>query len=224
MGQELFFLKVISAYVVLLGSVVFHEYFHAWMAQRLGDDSPALLSRLTLDPRPHIDILGTVILPLIMLISGFLSGNPFLIGWAKPVPVNPYNLQNPKKDMILIGALGPITNFMLAFCFTILLKVGIFQSGSLAEALIAFAIFLNLILGIFNLIPLPPLDGSHILAGFLSPEVEIKYMRIQPFAFIILIIMSMTGILGLITFPIFHLWTYLFKLNFITPALNLLRM
>ena len=211
-------LKIVSAYVILLGSIVFHEYFHAWMGQKLGDNSPPLLERLTLDPRPHIDILGTVVLPLFV----FISGSPILIGWAKPVPINPYNLNNPKKDMMLIGASGPITNFMLAFCFTLLLKTGIFPSNSLAEAFVAFAIFLNLILATFNLIPIPPLDGSHILLGFLSPEAGNKYMKIQPFGIFIIFFLALTGILWEIISPIFYLWISLFELNFITAALTLL--
>ncbi len=218
MGQELLLLKALLAYVVLLGSVVFHEYFHACMAQRLGDNSPALRARLTLDPRPHIDKIGTVILPLIVLIIG----SPILIGWAKPVPVNVYNLRNPKKDMMLIGASGPLTNFALAFIFTLLFKTGIFPAGSLAEAFIAFTIFLNLILATFNLIPLPPLDGSHILFGLLPSDWERKYIKIQPFAIYILIFLVFTGILRLIIFPVFYIWTDLFNINFITPALTLL--
>jgi Zn-dependent protease len=214
----LLLLKVISAYIVLLGSVVFHEYFHAWMGQKLGDNSPLLLSRLTLDPRPHIDVFGTLLLPLFVLITQ----SPLLIGWAKPVPINPYNLKNPKKDMMLIGLSGPITNFILAFCFTILFKTRILPPNSLAEAFVAFAIFLNLILGIFNLFPLPPLDGSHILAGILSDEAERQYMKIQPFAFLILIFMVITGMLGFIISPIINLWIYLFRINFLTSALSLL--
>lgn len=211
-------LKALSAYIVLLGSVVFHEYCHAWTAQRLGDNSPSLLRRLTLDPRPHLDILGTVILPLIMLISG----SSILIGWAKPVPVNAYNFENPKKDMMLIGASGPTTNFILAFCSTLLLKIKIIPPGSLTESLVAFAIFLNLILGVFNLIPIPPLDGSHILLGFLPHEVGMKYMKIQNFGIFIIFFLALTGILGLIISPVFYLWVYLFNMDFITPALTLL--
>lgn len=211
-------LKVISAYIVLLGSVVFHEYFHAWMGKKLGDDSPPLLSRLTLDPRPHIDVIGTLILPLFVLISG----SPVLIGWAKPVPINPYNLKNPKKDMILIGASGPLTNFALALCFTLLLKTGILPANSLAEAFVAFAIFLNLILATFNLIPLPPLDGSHILAGLLSAKAETRYMQIQPYSIFIIIFLALTGILWMIISPVIYFWVYFFRINFLPQALTLL--
>ncbi len=211
-------LKVISAYIVLLGSVVFHEYFHAWMGKKLGDDSPLLLSRLTLDPRPHIDVIGTLILPLFVLISG----SPVLIGWAKPVPINPYNLKNPKKDMILIGASGPLTNFALALCFTLLLKTGILPANSLAEAFVAFAIFLNLILATFNLIPLPPLDGSHILAGLLSAKAETRYMQIQPYSIFIIIFLALTGILWMIISPVIYFWVYFFRINFLPQALTLL--
>ncbi|MBU1767444.1 MAG: site-2 protease family protein [Candidatus Omnitrophica bacterium] len=188
------------------------------MGQKLGDDSPPLLARLTLDPRPHIDVFGTLVLPLIALISQ----SPFLIGWAKPVPINPYNLKNPKKDMILIGISGPLTNFILAFCFTILFKTGIIPPHSLAESFVTFAILLNLILGIFNLIPLSPLDGSHILAGLLSDKAERQYMKIQPFAIYILLFMFLTGMLRFIILPIVYIWTNLFNINFITPALSLL--
>jgi len=214
----LLLLKVISAYIVLLGSVVFHEYFHAWMGKKLGDDSPPLLSRLTLDPRPHIDVIGTLILPLFVLISG----SPVLIGWAKPVPINPYNLKNPKKDMILIGASGPLTNFALALCFTLLLKTGILPANSLAEAFVAFAIFLNLILATFNLIPLPPLDGSHILAGLLSAKAETRYMQIQPYSIFIIIFLALTGILWMIISPVIYFWVYFFRINFLPQALTLL--
>ena len=148
--------------------------------------------------------------------------SPFLIGWAKPVPINTYNLKNPKKDMMLIGISGPITNFILAFCFTILFKTGVLPEHSLAESFVAFAIFLNLILGIFNLLPLPPLDGSHILAGLLSPEAEIKYMKIQSFSIFILIFMMITGVLGLIIYPVIYLWGELFKINFVPAAVTLL--
>ncbi len=216
-------LKVISAYIVFLGSLVFHEYFHAWMGRKLGDDSLILSSRLTLDPRPHIDMLGTVVFPLFLLVSSiFFSGATILVGWAKPVPINSYNLKNPKKDMMLIGISGPLTNFALAFCFTLLFKTGILPANSLAEAFVAFAIFLNLILGIFNLIPLPPLDGSHVLAGLLPPEAEMKYMQIQPYTIFIIFFLALTGILGMIISPLINLWIYLFKINFITPALTLL--
>ena len=215
-------IKVLAAYIVLLGSVVFHEYFHARTAQKFGDNNYALLKRLTLDPRPHIDIRGTVILPIIMLIFGMTTGNPFLIGWAKPVPVNSYNLRNPKKDMMLIGASGPLTNFAIAFCFTILLKTGLFTADSMAQSLIAYAVFLNLILGTFNLIPLPPLDGSHILLGILPPEAARKYIRIQPYGIFIILIMAFTGILSLIISPVFYFWVYLFRADFITPASALL--
>jgi Zn-dependent protease len=215
----LFLLKAVLTYLVLLGSVVFHEFSHAWMAKRLGDDNPLLLERLTLNPKPHIDILGTLILPLSML----LFRTPYLFGWAKPVPINHFNLRNPKKDMLLIGASGPVTNFLLAFFFTFLLKTGIFPHGSLAEAFIALVVLLNLVLGTFNLIPLAPLDGSHILFGLLPKEAETKYIRLQPFMPFILILLVFTGFLGYIIFPIFYLWTNIFNLNFVNPAMILLR-
>lgn len=198
--------------------MVFHEYFHAHTAQKLGDNNPLLLERLTLNPKPHINLIGTVILPLLLLITG----SNWLVGWANPVPVNAYNFRNPKKDMMLVGISGPLTNFALAFIFTFLLKTNILPAGSLAEAFIAFAVFLNLILAVFNLIPLPPLDGSHIIQGLLPPRMESTYTKIQPYGFLILIFLALTGILGFIIFPVIYLWGYIFKLNFIQPALTLL--
>ena len=212
-------LTILLVYIVLLSSVVFHEYFHAWMAKRLGDTSPLLQERLTLNPLPHIDIFGTVFFPLIMLILR----SPILFGWAKPVPVNPYNLSNPKRDMIWIGLSGPFANFCLAFFFTLLLRIGIINPGSLAEAFISLVIFLNLILGTFNLIPIPPLDGSHILRGLLPYEIEARYMRIQVFMPFIFIFLILTGLLGALIWPIIRLWIVVFNVNFIGPAISLLR-
>ncbi|HIE44522.1 MAG TPA: site-2 protease family protein [Candidatus Omnitrophica bacterium] len=215
----MFLQTAILAYIVLLGSVVFHEFSHAWMARKLGDESYLVAERLTLNPLPHIDILGTVILPFSML----LFRSPFLFGWAKPVAVNPSNLKNPKKDMLWIGFSGPATNFLLAFFFTLVFKIPILNSGSLAEAFVALAILLNLILGVFNLIPLPPLDGSHIVSGLLPPNLETGYNRIRPFAPFILIFLILTGILGSLIYPVIYLWTALFKVNFVNPAIFLLR-
>lgn len=206
----MFFLNAILAYIVLLGSIVLHEFSHALAAEKLGDPTPRTSGRLTLNPLPHIDILGTVILPLLMLT--LQSG--FIIGWAKPVTVNHYNLRNPKKDMMWIGLAGPGMNFALALLFTLLLKTGMITPRSLAEALILLAVLLNLVLGLFNLLPVPPLDGSHIIMGLLPHEYEEKYLRLQPFMPIIFIFLVFTGMLSFIISPFVHLWASVFQIQF----------
>jgi len=211
------FLNAILAYIVLLGSIVFHEFSHALAAEKLGDPTPRLSGRLTLNPLPHIDILGTFILPLLML----TLRTGFLVGWAKPVPVDYYHLRNPKKDMMWIGLAGPGMNFGLAFLFTLLLKIGMFSGGSLGEAIAILAVLLNLILGLFNLLPLPPLDGSHIIIGLLPPGSEEKYIRLQPFMPFILAFLVFTGILGLFIWPFIKLWSITFTVNF-APAFSFL--
>jgi Zn-dependent protease len=145
-------------------AIIVHEVAHGWMADRLGDPTARLMGRLTLNPIPHIDILGTIIVPLTL----FLFGSPFIFGWAKPVPIDPYNLKNPKKDSALISLAGPAANILMALMFSILLRIllVIFPSGAFFT-LFFYLIEFNIILAIFNLIPVSPLDGEKILVGIL---------------------------------------------------------
>jgi Zn-dependent protease len=148
-------------YLMLVGLLTFHEFGHAWTAWKCGDDTARLQGRVSLNPVVHIDIIGTVFLPLLMI---FMPGaGKFLIGWAKPVPVNPYNLNKPKRDDILVTLAGPGMNLLLAVGLVAIAKVGILaHAGPLAEYCIQAA-FLSLILCFFNLIPIPPLDGSQVM-------------------------------------------------------------
>jgi len=190
---------------VFLFAITVHEAAHGWAAHKLGDSTAYQLGRVTLNPIAHIDPIGTIIFPLLMIVMR----SPILFGWAKPVPVNPLNLRNPRRDNLLISAAGPLSNLSvacLAFLGIIILKSlspetfvekGIlFHLISGISSILYWTIMINVILAVFNLIPVPPLDGSGVLMGLLSDEAAQKYDRIRPYGFIIIILLLMTGILG----------------------------
>ena len=173
-------------YLMLVALLTFHEYGHAWMAWKCGDDTARLQGRLSLNPVAHIDPIGTVVLPLLMI---FMPGaGRFLIGWAKPVPVNPSNFNQPKRDDILVTMAGPAMNLLLAVGLVALARIGMMtQAGGMIEYCLQAA-GLSLILCFFNLIPVPPLDGSHVLrvATGMSHETYASFAR---FGFIIIIVL-----------------------------------
>ncbi len=173
--------QIVIWFVVFLLSLSVHECAHAWAAERSGDPTGRYLGRVTLNPIPHIDILGTIILPLIMITTG-----GWMFGWAKPVPFNPINLRERKLGEIFIAAAGPLSNILLVGIFLILAKV-IFRTslgeslGTMGEpvgAMLGIGISLNIILAVFNLIPIPPLDGHHILRNLLPDSVAEVYAQI----------------------------------------------
>jgi len=173
-------------YLTLVALLTFHEFGHAWTAMKCGDDTARLQGRVSLNPVVHIDPIGTVLLPLLMI---FMPGaGKFLIGWAKPVPVNPYNLNQPKRDDILVTMAGPAMNLLLAFGLVALAKAGlIFHSVPVADFFVQAA-GLSLVLCFFNLIPVPPLDGSHILRVATGMSHE-TYANLARFGFIIVIVL-----------------------------------
>jgi Zn-dependent protease len=193
---------------VLLFAITVHEAAHGWAALKMGDPTAYHLGRVTLNPIPHIDPIGTILMPLMLAIMGF----PFF-GWAKPVPVNPLNLRNPRRDNLIISAAGPLSNLTVAFIaffgFIILktLTSGLLGTnpqsfvGYLSNGIffiLYYAIVINVILATFNLIPVPPLDGSGVLLGLISDEAAQKYEKIRPYGFIIIILLWITGILRVI--------------------------
>jgi Zn-dependent protease len=193
----------------VVAAVVFHEVAHGWVAYRLGDPTAARLGRLTLNPLAHIDIFGTILVPLMLIVAH----SPFVFGYAKPVPVNYANLRNPKRDMIWVAAAGPVTNLLLALGCAILWKPLAALTGSeafsssyaaLLSAIVLMAqsgILINVTLAVFNAFPLPPLDGGRVLVGLLPEALSRKVARIEPFGFIILIVLLMTGALDRIIDP-----------------------
>ncbi len=175
---------------VLLFAVTVHEYAHGWVAERRGDSTARLSGRLTLNPIAHIDPIGTVIFPLLLYITQvhvMKIETPLIFGWAKPVPVNFRNLRNPKQDMVAVGLAGPVANIILAIFCTLFLRMGIIEPYTFIGKLFVFGIFINLLLAIFNLVPIPPLDGSRILTGLLPPRWAYNYSKLERFGFIILL-------------------------------------
>jgi len=197
--------KLLIWLIPLILAVTVHEVAHGYIANLRGDGTAKFLGRLTLNPVKHLDLLGTIMIPLALLL---LSGGRFTFGYAKPVPVNPRNLKNPRCDMALVAIAGPLANLIMALGWTILARVGVSIADShqwIAEIFIAIGISgiqINLVLCVLNLIPIPPLDGSRILNAFLSPPAALQYNRLESYGFIILIALLITGILGKILLPI----------------------
>ena len=161
--------------IILIFSVIIHEVTHGYVAQSLGDPTARLAGRLTLNPLPHLDLLGSIILPGLML----LSNSSFLFGWAKPVPYNPYNLRNARFGEALVAGAGPAVNLLLAIIFGLLVR---FAGGVLPDAFVSLAgtvVVINILLAVINLIPIPPLDGSKVLGAILPQALSIPYDRFR---------------------------------------------
>jgi len=193
----------------LLLAIILHEVSHGYVAERLGDPTARMLGRLTLNPIPHIDPIGTILVPLVLI----WSNSGFLFGWAKPVPISPVNFRNPEKGMALTAAAGPITNTLLAMISAMLLRIVLaFQGGASAESLapilsplhymLLASIQWNILLAAFNLLPILPLDGGRILKGFLPPKLSYSFGRMEPYGMVILLVLLMTNVAGLIIWPI----------------------
>jgi len=186
-------ISIVIFIVILLFSVIFHEVAHGLVADKLGDPTARFSGRLTLNPIPHIDPLWSIILPAMML----FFGSPILFGAAKPVPVNFLNFRNVRRDMALVAIAGPLTNIALAIVAALVYN---FSPGlsEIGRELLVETAGLNIILAIFNMIPVPPLDGSKVLAsllGFLDREFMYRYLDLERFGFIFVILLLLTGIL-----------------------------
>lgn len=183
-------------YVALVVMLTFHEFGHAWMASKCGDDTARHEGRVSLNPLVHIDPIGTVLMPLMMIFLS-MSGSAlagFLIGWAKPVPVNPHNLRNPKVDDILVTMAGPWMNLLLAVVFAGALKGGVLLENETMTEFCFMAIGLNLALFFFNLLPIPPLDGSQIMRVVVGMSYETYYQFARYGMLIIILVMNFTPV------------------------------
>jgi Zn-dependent protease len=196
---------VVLAFIVLLFSLTVHESAHAWTADRLGDPTARMLGRVSLNPVVHADLIGTVLFPLLAL----TTGAP-LIGWAKPVPVSVRRLAHPRRDYVIVAAAGPLSNLALAVAADLILYVvhvsPVHQgepniSAPIASMLVR-AVQLNILLAVFNLIPIPPLDGGNILSGLLPPQLARGFDRLRPFGFLILYALMLSGGLAYIIGPV----------------------
>jgi Zn-dependent protease len=198
---DLSLVQKISIWIVpvLLGITV-HEVAHGWVARKLGDNTAFMLGRLTLNPIKHVDPMGTILIPgmLLLLQAGFI------FGYARPVPINWKNLHHPKRDMALVAAAGPLANLLMAFAWALFLRLGLaLGDNGLALVYMGVAgISINGILMILNLLPLPPLDGGRVLTGLLPGPMAYTFSRIEPYGFFILIGLLVTGVLGAVLWPL----------------------
>jgi Zn-dependent protease len=191
--------KVVAWTLPVLFAITVHETAHGWMALQLGDKTAMMLGRLTLNPIRHIDPLGTILIPgLMYMMAGFM------FGWAKPVPVTWQNLKQPKRDMVLVAAAGPAANLLMAVLWALTIRIGL-ALGDTGLALVFMGvagIFINTVLMVLNLLPLPPLDGGRVMTGLLPGPLAYKFSRIEPYGFFILIGLLVTGLLGVILWPV----------------------
>ena len=185
----------------VLFAITLHEVAHGWVARLLGDNTAYAAGRLSLNPLKHIDPVGTLLVPGLLLVLG-----GFLFGWAKPVPVNYRNLKHPKRDMAIVAVAGPLTNLVMALGWAVLLKIA-FATGAkegvwVGVRLMSVAgIGINLALMVLNMIPLPPLDGGRVAVGLLPMKAAMALSRVEPYGFVILILLMVSGVLGQIIGP-----------------------
>jgi Zn-dependent protease len=201
--------------VPILIAIILHEVAHGFIANKLGDPTAKMLGRLTLNPIAHIDMFGTIIMPLLLFV--FTNGQ-FVFGYAKPVPINPYNFKNPKRDMAISAAGGPATNILLAILSVLLIKYAVVPASAFASddvvakvikplvMMLTASVTINVILASFNLIPIPPLDGGRILMGLLPNRQANALGKLEPFGMIIVLILVMTGIASYIIMPLIRLF------------------
>lgn len=181
---------IIFQIIVLIFSAIIHEYMHGWMADRLGDSTAKDQGRLTLNPIPHIDLFGSILLPFLLI----ASGSSFVFGWAKPVPFNPNNLSDKKYGIAKVAIAGPMGNFITAIFFGIILRFSVLLGLDMALInLIVIIVYINLLLGVFNLVPIPPLDGSKVLLPFLPYEWQNKILEMEKYGMILVILFIMVG-------------------------------
>ena len=217
---------IVLSVIILIFSIIIHEYGHAWMANRLGDSTAKDLGRLTLNPIPHIDIFGSILLPLFFI----LSGSGFLLAWAKPVPYNPTRIRDKKYGDLKVALSGPVSNLILATLFGLVARflplgnvlksqllsyylsndtssIISLMSGNILVVIFLMSIifcFLNLLLAIFNLIPIPPLDGSKIILNFLPERLKYKFFSIEKWGMFIVFIFLIFGFFQYLMYPILY--------------------
>jgi Zn-dependent protease len=185
---------------VLLLSLTIHEAAHAWTADRLGDPTARLQGRVSLNPVVHVDPIGTILLPVLAILTHFP-----IIGWAKPVPVSTRNLRHPRRDFVMVAAAGPISNLLQALVAAILIRVAAGSASGNTGGLLLNALLLgveiNLLLAFFNLIPVPPLDGGNVLLGVLPPRLAYRYASMRQYGFLVLYALLLTGVATALIMP-----------------------
>ena len=174
--------------IVLVMAAVVHEYMHGWMADSLGDPTARHAGRLTLNPIKHVDLIGSILLPLLLI----FYGTGFIFGYAKPVPYNPYNLRDQKYGGAKVALAGPMSNFLLAIFFGLILRFMPFGSANI-QLLLMIIVQINLVLGVFNLLPIPPMDGSKVIAPFLPIKWQLKLDEMEKYGMFLILLFVMFG-------------------------------
>lgn len=198
--------SIIISIGILVFSVVLHELAHGVVADKLGDHTARYAGRLTLNPLPHLDPFASVLLPIFMWI---MTNGQFVFGAAKPVPVNFFNLRNPKRDMALVSLAGPGTNFLLAAIFALPIRLGLLAESQPGFEIMLQAVVVNLILGIFNILPIPPLDGSKVFASLFSEQTMYRILAWERFGFLLIILFLATGLLNAVLIPLLAIFSRL---------------
>lgn len=211
---DVFLYRFSVAVIPILFAITLHEVAHGWVARHFGDPTAERAGRLTLNPLKHIDPVGTVVVPLVMLL---FSGGSMIFGWAKPVPVMFQNLRNPRRDMIVVAAAGPAANLAMAMGWAVLAAsqatlLGLGEPATMwLYNVCGWGILINCVLAVFNMLPLPPLDGGRVLAGLLPPAQARILQRIEPFGFMIVVILMMSGVLWTLLEPPLFFFTDFFS-------------
>jgi len=195
-------LEITISILIVFFTIIIHECAHGWMAYKCGDSTAKRAGRLSLNPLKHIDPIGTLLVPGFLIYLRSKGVNTFVFGWAKPVPVNFMNLRNPKKDIFWVGAAGPGINIIIALICSAIAQMGV---PPVIYEFLVLAVFVNLLLAIFNLLPIPPLDGSRLVIGLLPVHLARPYSRLEPYGILIVFVLLYLGLFEAVVLPLISL-------------------
>ena len=198
--------QIIKIIFIFFYAVILHECAHGWVAYKLGDSTAKVSGRLTLNPIKHVDPIGTIVLPVLL----FLLPSPIIFGWAKPVPVNFLALRHPKRDMMLVALAGPLVNIVLAVLLSFLFK-GNLSTGD--RQVFQMAVEINLVLALFNMVPIPPLDGSRVVMGLLPSKSAYAYAQLERYGIVIVFVLLYFGLLNKVVWPLVEFSEHLLGIN-----------